>query len=113
MKSVLSSIGMLVIAVTAGAQSAAAQNAGGGTATPAPSATSPAAAPQAAPAPRPVPPTRDPGTPGYVPAKELPDGTVPAANADGNFIIGPTHNPAPEMTVLETVPHGTIYNLTM
>ena len=39
-----------------------------------------------------------PHTPGYVEAKELPDGAVPPANADGNFIIGPTHNPAPEMT---------------
>jgi iron(III)-enterobactin esterase len=43
----------------------------------------------------------------------LPDGTVPPADADGNFIIGPTHNPAPEMTVQDAVPHGTIYNLTM
>ena len=37
---------------------------------------------------RPQPPTRDPHTPGYVTAKELPDGTLPPANADGNFIIG-------------------------
>ena len=57
----------------------------------------PPAAP--APAPRPTPPTRDPNTPGYVRAKELPDGAVPATNADGNFIIGPTHNAVPEMTV--------------
>ena len=41
---------------------------------------------------RPTPPTRDPHTPGYVTAKELPDGAVPPADADGNFIIGPTHN---------------------
>ena len=47
---------------------------------------------------RPTPPTRDPHTPGYVAAKELPDGEVPPADADGNFIIGPTHKPAPEMT---------------
>ena len=48
----------------------------------------------AAPAPaRPTPPTRDPHTPGYVTAKELPDGAVPPADADGNFIIGPTHTP--------------------
>ena len=46
---------------------------------------------------RPTPPTRDPNTPGYVTAQELPDGTNAPANADGNFIIGPTHNPAPEM----------------
>ena len=50
-------------------------------------------------APRPTPPTRDPHTPGYVTATELPDGSNPPADADGNFIIGPTHNPAPEMPV--------------
>jgi enterochelin esterase family protein len=62
---------------------------------------------------RPTPPTRDPHTPGYVTAKELPDGANAPADADGNFIIGPTHNPAPEMTVQEGVPQGTIYNFTM
>jgi enterochelin esterase family protein len=62
---------------------------------------------------RPGNPTRDPHTPGYVDAKELTDGAVPAANADGNFIIGPTHNPAPEMTVKDGVPQGTVYNFTM
>jgi iron(III)-enterobactin esterase len=105
-------IGMLLIVLAGGAQVAAAQTAGGAPATSTPSAPA-AAATQTAPAPRPVPPTRDPNTPGYVSAKELPDGSVPPADADGNFIIGPTHNPAPEVTVLETVPHGTIYNLTM
>jgi predicted alpha/beta superfamily hydrolase len=69
--------------------------------------------PPAAPAPRPTPPTRDPNTPGYVTAKELADGAVPPADAYGNFVIGPTHNPAPEMSVREGVPQGTIYNLTM
>jgi iron(III)-enterobactin esterase len=64
-------------------------------------------------APRPTPPTRDPHTPGYVDAKELTDGEVPAPNVDGNFIIGPTHNPAPEMTVKEDVPHGTVFEFTM
>jgi enterochelin esterase-like enzyme len=63
--------------------------------------------------PRPPPPTRDPKTPGYVTATELPDGAVPPIDKDGNFIIGPTHNPAPEMTVQEGVPQGTIYNFTM
>src|SRR5881227_2301564 len=62
---------------------------------------------------RPVPPTRDPNTPGYVQAKELPDGAVPPADADGNFVIGPTHNAAPEMTVQEGVPQGTVYTFTM
>ncbi len=62
---------------------------------------------------RSTPPARDPHTPGYVVAKELPDGAVPPADVDGNFIIGPTHRPAPEMTAHADVPRGTIYNLTM
>src|SRR4029077_13215722 len=48
---------------------------------------------------RPAPPARDPHTPGYVAATELPDGAVPSPTVDGNFIIGPTHPPAPEMTI--------------
>jgi enterochelin esterase-like enzyme len=62
---------------------------------------------------RPVPPTRDPKTPGYVTATELPDGTNAPPDQDGNFILGPTHNPAPEMTVHEGVPQGTVYEFTM
>jgi iron(III)-enterobactin esterase len=62
---------------------------------------------------RPTLPTRDPSTPGYVTAQELPDGTVPSADAEGNFIIGPTHHPAPEMTVQTNVPQGAVYNFTM
>jgi enterochelin esterase family protein len=62
---------------------------------------------------RPIPPTRDPHTPGYVKANELPDATNAPATADGNFILGPTHNPAPEMTVHEGVPQGTVSNFTM
>ncbi|MGA7235821.1 MAG: alpha/beta hydrolase-fold protein [Bryobacteraceae bacterium] len=62
---------------------------------------------------RPTPPTRDPHTPGYVDAKELPDGENAPVKADGNFILGPTHSPAPEMTVQEGVPQGTVYNFTM
>jgi enterochelin esterase family protein len=58
-------------------------------------------------------PTRDPHNPAYPDARELPDGTVPTVNDEGNFIIGPTHNPAAEMTVKEDVPHGTIYNFEM
>ena len=64
-------------------------------------------------APRPTPPTRDPHTPGYVTAKELPDGAIPPADADGNFILGPTHNPAPEMTVRDGVPKGDVFTFTM
>jgi enterochelin esterase family protein len=67
------------------------------------------AAPQQA---RPAPPTRDPHTPVYVRAKELPDGTVPPANADGNFIIGPTHTPAPEMTA-PNLTNGEVIEFTM
>lgn len=62
---------------------------------------------------RPTPPSRDPHTPGYVEAKDLPDGANAAANADGNFVLGPTHNPAPESTVQEGVPHGDVFEFTM
>ncbi len=62
---------------------------------------------------RPTPPTRDPNTPGYVKAKELPDATSPPPDTDGNFILGPTHNPAPEMAVKEGVPQGLVYELTL
>src|SRR6266545_601263 len=79
---------------------------------PPPAAAGQRAAPPVAP-PRPPPPTRDPLTPGYVTAKELPDGAVPPADADGNFIIGATHTAAPEMTVNDAVPQGTVYNFTM
>jgi enterochelin esterase-like enzyme len=75
------------------------------------SATPPPQTPPAAP--RPTPPTRDPHTPGYVAATELPDGTLPPVAAEGNFIVGPTHNPAPETLVQDGVPQGTIFNLTM
>jgi len=68
---------------------------------------------QAPPAVRPMPPTRDPHTPGYVSAIELPDGSNPPANADGNFIIGPTHQPAAEMSAHQRVPQGTVYEFTM
>jgi len=60
-----------------------------------------------------TPPTRDPHTAGYVTATELPDGTNPPADADGNFIIGPTHNAAPEMAVQAGVPQGTVVTFTM
>jgi len=64
-------------------------------------------------APRPTPPTRDPNTPGYVTARELPDGAVPPADVAGNFIIGPTHTPAPETAAQEGVPQGATYDFTM
>ena len=62
---------------------------------------------------RPVPPTRDPHTPGYVTAKELPDGVNAPPDVDGNFILGPTHNPAPELTPQDGVPQGTVFEFTM
>lgn len=62
---------------------------------------------------RPAPPTREPTTPGYVKAKELQDGTIPSPKEDGNFIIGPTHNPAPEMALSEGVPKGDVFEFTM
>ena len=58
-------------------------------------------------------PTRDPRTPGYVTATELPDGTVAGPGVNGNFIIGPTHTPAPEVTVHDGVPQGTVHTFTM
>ncbi|HEX6464881.1 MAG TPA: alpha/beta hydrolase-fold protein, partial [Vicinamibacterales bacterium] len=74
-----------------------------------------APAPTPPPSQRPVPPTRDPHTPGYVDARELPDGEVPPADADGNFIIGPTHTPAPG--IAPPAPgaslQGAVYNFTM
>ncbi|MDE3106202.1 MAG: esterase family protein [Acidobacteriota bacterium] len=69
--------------------------------------------PLAAQTPRPTPPTRDPHSPGYVRAHELPDGAVPPATANGNYILGPTHNPAPEMSPADSVPRGRIYEFTM
>jgi len=68
--------------------------------------------PPATPA-RPAPPVRDPHTPGYVQAAELPDGANAPATADGNFILGPTHTPAPESTPNPGVPHGKVIEFTM
>jgi len=63
---------------------------------------------------RPAPPTRDPHTPGYVTAKELPDGANPPANVDGNFIIGPTYVVAADEGVRgSTIPKGAVIEFTM
>jgi enterochelin esterase-like enzyme len=43
----------------------------------------------------------------------LPDGETPPADAEGNFILGPTHPAAPEMSVHTNVPQGMTYNFTM
>ena len=85
---------MIVMALAAIPASAVGQDAAAAPQQPA------AATPAAPPArgARPPAPTRDPQTPGYVAATMLPDGAVPPADAIGNFVIGPTHPPAPEMT---------------
>ena len=62
---------------------------------------------------RATPPARDPHTPGFVIAKELPDGIVPSPLEYGNFILGPTHPTAPEATVQTNVPQGTVIEFTM
>src|SRR5580692_5172868 len=60
-----------------------------------------------------LPPTRDPKNPNYPQATELPDGTLPPIKAEGNFIIGPTHSPAPEVTAQDGAPSGKVYSFTM
>ena len=62
----------------------------------------------------PAPPTRDPHTPGYVAAKELPDGANPPANVDGNFIVGPTYVvPADEGVRGSAIPQGEVIEFMM
>jgi len=65
---------------------------------------------------RPATPVRDPRTPGYVTATsatELADGAVPPLTAIGNFILGPTHAPAADVTVQAGVPRGAVHVFTM
>ena len=58
-------------------------------------------------------PTRDPNSPGFVTARELPDGTNAPSDVDGNFIIGPNYNRAPETMAQPGTPRGTISVFTM
>ena len=58
-------------------------------------------------------PTRDPHTQGFVAAKDLPDGALPSVNADGNFILGHTHTPAPESTMQPGIPQGKVIEFEM
>lgn len=62
---------------------------------------------------RPTPPTRAPNSPGFVPAKALPDSANAPADKDGNFILGPTHPASPDTLPHEGVPEGTITTITM
>lgn len=97
----------IVIGLMMGIPPAMAQSVGGASSAP----QTPAAA--QAPAPRPQPPTRDPHTPGFVDAKDLPDGAVAPVDADGNFVVGPTHTPAPETIAQPGVPKGTVITFVM
>ena len=58
-------------------------------------------------------PTREPHTEGYVKAKKLPDGMLPTAKQNGNFIIGPTHEANSATTAKEGVPKGQVMEFTM
>ncbi len=60
-----------------------------------------------------APPTRYPKNPNYPRAIDLPDGTLPPIKAEGNFIIGPTHSPAPETAAQDGAPSGKVYSFTM
>jgi iron(III)-enterobactin esterase len=72
------------------------------------------APPPASPTPQPSPPTRavdGPGAPRFTVVGK-PGANAPA-DADGDFVIGPDYRPAPELTVVEGVPHGTVRQFTM
>ena len=58
-------------------------------------------------------PARDPHSHDYVTVRELPDGAIPSSQVDGNFITGPTHSPAPELSAADTTLHGTVIEFTM
>jgi len=59
------------------------------------------------------PPVRDPNTPGFVQATTLPDDATPSPQIDGDFIIGPTHRPAQEMSAQTDAPKGVVYSFTL
>src|SRR5688500_8212816 len=105
----------ILFGLAGAAASVAAQSPAPAPAAPAQTAPAPGAPATAAPAPAgrgrggPPTPTRDPLTPGYVKATELPDGAVPPVNVNGNFILGPTHPASPDMTAKEGVPKGTVH----
>ena len=58
-------------------------------------------------------PARDPHTPGYVAATELPDATNAPADKDGNFILGPTHPAMKEDIPLPDSQRGSVEEFTM
>jgi enterochelin esterase-like enzyme len=58
-------------------------------------------------------PTRDPHTPGYVKATELPDGALPKPSENGDFIIGPTYTPPQELADPNHALDGTVVEFTL
>ena len=75
-------------------------------------AQNPPSSPAALSTPHPPPPIHDPHAPGYVTARQLPSAALPPINADGNFILGPTHTPVPEMTAKDLT-NGSVIEFTM
>src|SRR5688572_13992919 len=61
---------------------------------------------------RPTPPTRAPDGEGAPPFTRVPAGNAPA-DANGDFVIGPDYLPAPELTVAEGVPQGSVQQFTL
>ena len=46
-------------------------------------------------------------------AKELPDGELAPDNQDGNFILGPTHDPSEDTLPHQDVPKGNLYEFSL
>lgn len=105
-------IAALILISASVAMSQTATTAPAAATSPSEATTAPAGAGARAGRPRAV--VRDPLAPGYVKAIELPDGQVPPVDEDGNFIIGPTHKPAPEMSpVTADEPKGHVFKFTL
>lgn len=68
---------------------------------------------QAADPPRPTPPTRAPDGEGAPPFTRVAPGGNAPTDAGGDFVIGPDYLPAPELTVKDGVPRGTVQQFTM
>jgi iron(III)-enterobactin esterase len=75
--------------------------------TPAPAPAAPVAAPPA----RPTPPTRSVNGPG-APKFTVMGGNAPL-DADGDYVIGPSYRPAPELTAVAGVPQGIVQQFTL
>jgi iron(III)-enterobactin esterase len=62
--------------------------------------------------PRPAPPTRSVDGPGAPKFTKITTGNAPVGT-EGDFVIGPEYAPAPELTVVDGVPKGTVSQFTM